>query len=318
MIAPDGVAVCGTLGPSTQAALDTWLQRRAQRASSAAMKRASRWPWLALARSWSVALRRARRALAARQLADGPRRPARAPARVPGVRGPVGRRQQRAAVARDPRRHPAPDRGGPDRRARSAPYYVDAVQRADPADAVELGGIGLVAWVSRSLASARWRRHRVALRRWSRTPRLAATAEDEAIVRGGTRSAHEERDVTDDDDVDREELEAERDSCCARSTTSTPSCSPATSTPTRTATLHDDYTAARVGRDPVDRRRRGAQAADAPNACRAHAGRHGRRDRRVRVLAAVLLAHTVGQRRRARQITGDAQAKGSPTTDADS
>ena len=26
VIAPDGVAVCGTLGPSTQAALDTWLQ----------------------------------------------------------------------------------------------------------------------------------------------------------------------------------------------------------------------------------------------------------------------------------------------------
>jgi hypothetical protein len=26
VIAPDGVAVCGALGPSTQAALDTWLQ----------------------------------------------------------------------------------------------------------------------------------------------------------------------------------------------------------------------------------------------------------------------------------------------------
>ena len=103
-------------------------------------------------------------------------------ARVPGVRRRVGRRQQRAGVARDPSRHREADPRRTARRVRSAHAYV-GIYGEHILSTPSNGGIGIVAWGVPIVALVLGGAGIVfAVRRWSATPRLAATADDEDVV----------------------------------------------------------------------------------------------------------------------------------------
>ena len=279
MIAPDGVAVCGTLGASTQAELDAWLRPHATAKSArepiAPMNTRKLVPWFVLAivviAGVVVLVVRSR----PEQLARGACRPARAPARVPGVRGSVGRRQQLAAVPGDPRRHPAPDRRRPVRRRDPGGYVSRYTEKI--LETPSNSGLGIVAWglpalaVILGAASISSRCAAGAVR-----PRLTATDEDEDVVRQARGTAAEpDRRMSDDpaDHADTSTRRARR----ARGRARLPAAlarrsrgraaSPATSTPTPTASARRLHRA-RVGGHPVARRRRRAAVARADHACR--------------------------------------------------
>ena len=92
----------------------------------------------------------------------------------------------------------------------------------------------------------------LALRRWSRTPRLAATADDDALVDERACRRASGRRVS---DLDREALEAERD-FLLRSLDDLEAERAAGNVDDDTyRTLHDDYTARAAAVDPVARRR---------------------------------------------------------------
>ena len=152
--------------------------------------------------------RGARRAVAARRLAAARAAAGSPRARVPGVHGRVGGRQQRAGVARDPRRHRATGsrRGEYDAEIRDA--YVAHLRRARPADAGQrrdrrrrVGAARGRARARRAAASC------VALRRWSPTP---APRRDGRRRASSPRHAEHEHDVSEDTTTSTQ-LEAERD-----------------------------------------------------------------------------------------------------------
>jgi len=123
----------------------------------------------------------------------------------------------------------------------------------------------------------------VAVRRWSRAPRLVATDEDEDIVR---KARHLEGELVSDHWCAGRRPGTSRGrartSCCAPSTISTPSSSPAHRSRTPTRVLHDDYTARASAviqslADGVDR-----PAPDGPRVPAVDAAAHDRRHRRLR------------------------------------
>ena len=205
---------------------------------------------------------------------------------------------------------------------RSAAYYVSRYTREDPGDAVELGARHRRLGRARAGGHPRRGRHR---RRGAPLEPHAATGRDrrgrghrapgarERRRRGRRRG----RGMTDDRHPRRRTRGASRPSatsCCARSTISTPSSSPATSIPTPTACCTTTTPRARrpsSGRSPT------AWSGDSPDGPRCRAVLRALTIGGIvvfAVLAAILLAHTVGQRQPGQQITGDAQSSGTPTT----
>ena len=260
-----------------------------------------------------VRARRARRSFAAVALAAARGRAGSARDRVSGLHGRVGCREQRAGGARDPRTTSttASPPASPTCEIRAA--YVARLRRAHPAEPGRAAASRSLRGACRSSCSCSPRRgHRRRAAPWSREPRLTATADDEVLV--ARHREHELRRATD------ERLDSSwkpsASSCCGRSTISSPSAMPATSTTRRTETLHDDYTAARGGGDPVAR-------ATASRRCRP---RRPGASRRMKVITVVVhrrvrrLSPRSGSRARsargsrARRSPGNARRQ--PATDA--
>ena len=125
-ISPSGVVAAAKYGPMSSGELETFL------AAARALGMIRRWgPWIALGVVVAVVL-----AVVLWPSGDAVERGARPRPRdadqVPGVPGPLGRRQPGADVAGDPRRHQAADRGRAERRA-DPPGLRRQVRRVDPA-----------------------------------------------------------------------------------------------------------------------------------------------------------------------------------------
>ena len=253
------------------------------------------------------------------QLARGARRPARAPARVPGVRGRVGRRQQLAAVARDPRRHPAADRGrAVGRRDPRRTYVAQYTEKIllTPSNA----GLGIVAWGLPALAviararpasSSRCGGGAVRLdsRRPTRTRRSSRREREPSRADASTTGRAHERSTA-------RSSKPSASSCCGRSTTSTAELRRRQHRPRHLPVLHDDYTAraAAVIRsldDGVDRRRRAAPRRRPPCALLTIGGIVV-----FALLAAILLAHAIGQRRPDRRSRATRRPGGTTTAES--
>ena len=246
VIAPDGVAVCGSARAGRpQAELDAWLQA----ARSGRRLRLRRCVG-AVARRSRVVVIVAVVVLVVRsrpdKLARRARRAARAAARVPGVRRAVGRRQQLARVARHPRRH----RDAASRPASPTPRSATRTSRptastscATPSNC----GLGVVAWgvpvlalVIGGAAASCSRCGGGAARRGSpRPPRTRTSSPRARTARGWSTTTR----------TTRERLRpggargrARLPAAVARRPRRR-AASPATSTTTPTASLHDDYTA---------------------------------------------------------------------------
>ena len=227
----------------------------------------------------------------------GARRAARARPRVPGVRGSIGRRQQRARVACHPRRHPAADRRGPDRRRDPGihPCPVPDIQLT-PASS----GIGLVAWLVPVLAFLLGRR----------ASRRAVAVEPHASPRGDRGGRGDRRRGPGARGDERGARRLRR----ARSRARLPvavarrsrrrAASPATSIRTTYRTLHDDYTARASAViqsiDAGEKRKPRTEARSSPVLKLVTVGGIVV----FCVLGAFLLAHAIGPRGRARRRPG--------------
>ena len=166
-------------------------------------------------------------------------------------------------------------------------YYVSRVHRERILETPSNSGLGIVAWGVPALAVMLGAVGIVvAVRRWSNTPRLTATDEDEDIVRRARAEEAERRRgrrVTDDDDPDgARSLEDERDFLLRSLDDLDSELVAGNIDPDTYRVLHDDYTAAPSAviqsiADGVER-----HSPDAPRVPPVDARAHDRRHRRVR------------------------------------
>ena len=210
MISPTASPRAAALGPVTVAELEAWLAGRASRGRL----RLKRWwvPWLALAVVVVIAVvvlvaAFAARATRPRRARSGSSNELACPVCTGESVADSNAPESRAIRARHREAH----RGRPDRRARSATRtsrrYGEHVLLT-PSN----GGLGLIAWGVPVLALVLGAGGiALAVRRWSRTPRLAATADDDDVVDRERHRTPRSTRTTSVTDFDRDALEAERD-----------------------------------------------------------------------------------------------------------
>ena len=312
-ISPGGVIAAAKFGPMSSGELETFLGRGASRRDDPSVGPVDR-------------ARRRRRRSRSRSCcgrAASQSTPARAhdlatAAQVPGVRGPLGRRQPGADLAGDPRRHQAAHRGRAERR-RDPPGLRRQVRRVDPARRRRTPGSACSCGscpssCSRSAPPASCSRCAATATSRTSTPPTPTSGSSSASTGSRTPSMAEQLDPE-----RRRQLEDERDFLLRSLDDLELEHESGGIDDESYAELHDDYTARAAAVDPhaARRRRRHARAAAAGRRRGRGARRARRRRRRVRGRRpASSLAYALGARLPGQTASGNSAAAPSTTNAA--